>query len=158
MQAELDDVLTYTCTDFRNRVPAAHAALLALSRSGSHPGLAPALLELVRVRASHVNRCPLLEQLHARRARSLGVPEAQLRTLPSWRTSPHYTERERAALAWCEALTQRPHLRDIGLLDIAAVVRGVFEEDEFVHLTVAIAGITAWNAAAVGLALREDGK
>lgn len=113
--------------------------LVRFVRSGTLP---PQLLELVKLRASQMNGCAYCLDLHHRRARRVGVPEAQLDTLAAWRESPVFSDKERAALGWTESLTQ---LHD-GVPDgVWETVRAQFSEREIVDLSIAIVDINSWN-------------
>src|SRR4051812_21821952 len=83
----------------------AYKGMLALHRASTHTSLEPALLELVRTRASQINGCAYCVDMHTKDARSKGETEQRLYGLSVWRETPYYTERERAALEWTEALT-----------------------------------------------------
>ncbi|MGC2289113.1 MAG: carboxymuconolactone decarboxylase family protein [Thermoplasmata archaeon] len=109
-------------------------------RSGTLP---PMLVELVMLRASQINGCTYCLDLHYRRARRVGVPQAQLDTLPAWAESPAFSEKERAALAWTESLTRvaRGHVQD----STWDLIRAHFSEREIVDLSIAIVEINAWN-------------
>jgi AhpD family alkylhydroperoxidase len=135
--------------EMHKAAPDAYAAMLALSNYTRDCGLEPLLLELVKTRASQINGCAFCIQMHARDARRLGETEDRLYMLPAWREAPHYTPRERAALAWTEALTALTdgHAPDA----VYAEVRAQFSEAEVVKLSLAIATINAWNRLAVGL-------
>ena len=136
------------------RLNAHHAApdamkpLLALSEYVNHCGLEPALLELVKTRASQINGCAFCVHMHTRDARARGESEERLYLLSAWRESPLYTERERAALAWTEALTlvAETHAPD----DVYDEARRHFSEAELVKLSVAIGLINTWNRIAIG--------
>jgi len=110
--------------------------------------LEPKLRELVTVRASQINGCAYCVDLHAADLRKKGDTERRLYALPVWREAPFFTPRERAALAWTEALTLLPqtHAPDA---DFAAV-REQFSERELVDLTLAIGTINTWNRLSVG--------
>lgn len=135
--------------EFHKAAPEAYKAMLALSNYTKSCGLAPALLELVKTRASQINGCAFCIQMHAAEARKLGESEERLLMLPGWREAPHYTPRERAALAWTEALTRitEGHAPD----PVFAEVRAQFSEGEIAELSLAIATINAWNRLAIGL-------
>jgi AhpD family alkylhydroperoxidase len=109
-------------------------------RSGPLP---PTLVELVRLRASQINGCAYCLDLHYRRARRAGVPQAQLDTLQGWDESPAFSDKERAALAWTESLTRvyKDHVPG----SVWDIVRAHFSEREIVDLSIAIADINAWN-------------
>ncbi len=111
-------------------------------------GLEHSLVELVKLRASQVNGCAYCIDMHARDARANGETAARLDLLPAWREAPVYSQRERAALAWTEALTlvAQTHAPDADY----ALVCDQFSERERVALTLLIATINAWNRIAIG--------
>jgi AhpD family alkylhydroperoxidase len=113
-----------------------------------HSGLERSLLELVKTRASQINGCAYCIHMHTRDARAHGETEERLYLLDAWRESPLYTERERAALAWTEALTliAETHAPD----DVFEAVKRHFSDDEIVKLTVLIGTINTWNRIAIG--------
>ena len=129
--------------DFPAAVPAAFRAMLALQQQADSGTLAPRLRHLVKLRASHINGCAYCIALHVAQAEQAGEAPQRLHLLPAWRESPGYDARERAALAWTEALTlvHRTHAPDA---DYDAV-RAQFSEAETAELTLAIATINAWN-------------
>ena len=88
--------------------PAAMAAMLGLDEYVGQSDLEPALLDLVRTRASQINGCAYCVDMHTKDARARGETEQRLYALPVWRETPFFTERERAALAWSEAVTLLP--------------------------------------------------
>lgn len=106
------------------------------------------LLELVKLRASQMNGCAYCIDMHTKDARANGETEQRLYTLTAWREAPFYTERERAALAWTEALTSisEGHAPD----EIYQQTRTQFTEPEVVALTMAIVAINGWNRLAIG--------
>ena len=110
-------------------------------------GLEPALLELVKIRASQINGCAFCLAMHMRDARQLGEGEERLDLLPAWREAPLYTARERAALAWTEAVT----LITDGHVPatLYETVRQEFGEKELVDLTYAVVAINGWNRLAI---------
>jgi AhpD family alkylhydroperoxidase len=110
-------------------------------------GLEPGLIEFVKLRASLMNGCAYCVDLHAREARAQGETERRLFAVPVWRETPFFTPRERAALAWTEAVTNvwRDGVND----DLYDEVRAHFSEKELVDLTVAVIAINAWNRLAV---------
>jgi AhpD family alkylhydroperoxidase len=112
-------------------------------------GLEAVLLDLVRLRASLMNGCEYCIHLHSAELRKLHEPDERIAGLADWRGSGAYTQRERAALAWCEALTniQEGHAPDA----LYAEVRAHFGEVETVNLTLAITTINAWNRIAIAL-------
>lgn len=112
-----------------------------------HSGLEHPLLELVKMRASQINGCGYCLDMHAKDARAGGETEQRLYVLPAWREAPFYTERERAALEWTEAVTliSENDMPD----DLYQRVRQQFNEKELVDLTLAIATINTWNRLAI---------
>ena len=112
-----------------------------------HCGLEPALLELVRLRASQINGCAYCIDMHTKDARAAGETEQRLYVLSAWHEAPFYTDRERAALAWTEALTLISETEiDDELYDS---IRLHFSENELVDLTLAITAINSWNRFAI---------
>jgi AhpD family alkylhydroperoxidase len=124
--------------------------LAALHTSVDKGGLEQSLIDLVRVRASQINGCAFCIYSHTAEAREHGEIEQRLYMLDSWQESPLYSDRERAALAWTEAVTliSQTHAPD----EVFATVRAQFTDDEIVKLTMAIADINAWNR--FGIAFR----
>lgn len=136
---------------FCERLPQAVEALRTLSRI-SEQNLDKALVELVKVRASQINGCAYCLQLHLNWARRAGVPQSTLDRLAAWREAPGFTEAERAALAWAEALTDPGRRAEID--SARQALQEMFAEEQLLRLTVAIATINAWNriAGALGFA------
>jgi AhpD family alkylhydroperoxidase len=109
-------------------------------------GLEHALLELVKIRASQINGCAFCIDMHTKDARGAGETEQRIYALNAWRETPFFTERERAALAWAEAVTRiGGGVSD----DLYAQARQQFSEKELVDLTWAVAAINAWNRVAI---------
>lgn len=133
--------------NFYKASPDAIAAMLALSNFTANCGLEHSLLELVKTRASQINGCAFCIHMHTRDARAAGETEERLYLLSAWRESPLYTPRERAALAWTEAVTliARSNAPDADY----AEMRRHFSEDEAVKLTLAINVINSWNRLAI---------
>lgn len=106
-------------------------------------GLEPTLRELVKTRASQLNGCAYCIDMHTKDARAAGETEQRLYALDAWRETPFYTDRERAALEWTEAITliADGHAPD----ELFVRVRQFFSEEELVNLTLAIASINSWN-------------
>jgi len=106
------------------------------------------LLELVKMRASQLNGCAYCLDMHSKDARAAGETEQRLYLLNAWRESPFYSERERAALAWTEALTRISKTKDVSdaLYD---EVRKQFSDKELVDLSLAIIAINGWNRLAI---------
>lgn len=127
--------------------PAAYKPLIELQAYTDQCGLEPSLLELVKTRASQINGCAFCLEMHTREARAAGESEARLYLLNAWHESPLYTDRERAALAWTEAVTR---VSETGVPDAAwKAVSAAFSEAEIANLTVAIGMINVWNRLAV---------
>ncbi|MGH6617532.1 carboxymuconolactone decarboxylase family protein [Sphingomonas sp.] len=130
-------------------IPDGLKAMMAVEASIAASGLEHSLLELVKMRASQINGCAYCIHMHATDARSHGETEMRLYMLNAWRESPLYTDRERAALAWTEALT---HVADTGAPDADyALVSAQFSEEEQVQLTLLIGSINLWNRLQIGL-------
>jgi AhpD family alkylhydroperoxidase len=123
--------------------PQAFQAMMGLEKYIHSTGLERPLLELVKMRASQINGCAYCLDMHWKDARAAGETEQRLYMLDAWRESPGYTDRERAALEWTEAVTlvSQTHVPD----DVYAVVREHFDEKELVDLTMAIVAINGWN-------------
>ena len=107
----------------------------------------PKLRELIRIRVSQLNGCAYCIDMHTKDARAIGETEQRLYALPAWREAPFFTERERAALAFTEAVTQLPvdHVPDQAYEALAAR----FTADEVAALVALIVAINAWNRIAV---------
>jgi len=122
-------------------------ALVALEAQIQASGLDKSLIELVKTRASQINGCAFCISMHTADARKQGETEQRLYLLNAWRESPLYTDRERAALAWTEAVTliAETHAPD----DLYENVRAHFSEAETVNLTMLIGAINAWNRLAI---------
>src|SRR5690606_38208137 len=122
--------------DYEKAAPDAYRAMLKLNQYVETCGLDRTLLELVKIRASQINRCAYCLAMHMREARALGETALRLDLLPAWREAPCYTKRERAALAFCEAMTL---IADAGVPDdVYAEARAQFADDELVKLALAI--------------------
>lgn len=122
-------------------------ALRALHSEIVACGLEPALLELVRIRASQINGCAFCLDMHTKDARAMGETEQRIYAVSAWRETPFFTPRERAALEWSETLTcvAQTHAPD----DVYESVRQHFDEAEFVALTFAVMEINSWNRLAI---------
>lgn len=127
--------------------PHAYPAVAALQKYIDSCGLERLLLELVRLRASQINGCAFCLDMHTKDARALGETEQRLYLLSAWRGSPFYTDRERAALEWTEAVTlvSETHVPD----EVYERVKKHFSPLELVNLTAAIAMINTWNRLSV---------
>ncbi|HKT11841.1 MAG TPA: carboxymuconolactone decarboxylase family protein [Terriglobia bacterium] len=129
--------------------PAAYRAMAALESYVKHSSnLERPLLELVRMRASQINGCAYCLDMHSKDARAAGETEQRLYTLDAWRETPFFTDRERAALAWTEAITliASSHAED----EVYEEARKQFSEEELVNLTLAIVTINGWNRLSIG--------
>ncbi|HVJ08937.1 MAG TPA: carboxymuconolactone decarboxylase family protein [Acidisarcina sp.] len=133
--------------DYAKASPEALKAMWGLENYIRHCGLEHPLLELVKVRASQINGCAYCLDMHNKDARAAGETEQRLYSLAAWEETPFYTERERAALAWTEAVTLvgEEHVPD----HVFEQARACFNEKELVDLTMAIVTINGWNRLAV---------
>jgi AhpD family alkylhydroperoxidase len=124
-------------------------ALLGLGRYLDQAGLEESLLDLVVTRASQINGCAYCLDMHTKDARARGESEQRLYLLEVWRECPFYSERERAALLWSEAVTlvAEGHVPDA----VYEEVRKSFGDDELVALTMAVIAVNAWNRLNVAL-------
>src|SRR5881394_3618697 len=128
--------------DFQEQTPDAYAAVLALGQVAAKAGMDKQLLELVKLRASQINGCAFCVQHHILLSESLGMSADKLNLVVVWRETPLFSARERAALAWTEALTLLPG----GVSDeVYAQASAEFSETELTYLTSAIASINTWN-------------
>lgn len=134
--------------DFAKASPTAYKALLGVENYVRESGLEHSLLELVKLRASQINGCGFCVDMHASDARKAGESERRLAAVSVWRETPFFSPRERAALAWTEALT-RLSQQPVPDGDFAAL-REHFSEREMVDLSLAISAINSWNRLAVG--------
>ena len=128
--------------------PETMKAVAAIEPIIAASGLDASLIELVKTRASQINGCAFCIHMHTRDARAHGETEERLYLLNAWRESPLYTEKERAALAWTEALTlvAETHAPD----EAYEAVKAQFQPKEIVELTLLISTINAWNRFAIG--------
>ena len=131
-----------------NAAPAAYEALSGVEAYIQRCGLEVSLIHLVKMRASQINGCAYCLDMHSKDARRLGETEQRLFLLNAWRESPLYTERERAALAWTDALTliADTHAPD----EVFAEVRAQFNDKELMDLTALIGMINLWNRLSIG--------
>lgn len=128
--------------------PDGYKALLGVESYVRQCGLEKRLLHLVKMRASQINGCAFCLDRHAKQARDEDESEQRLYLLNAWREAPIYTPRERAALAWTEAVTRiaDTHAPD----DVYEELRAQFSDKEIVDLTIAIGMINLWNRAMIG--------
>ena len=129
--------------DFTRVSPQVLKPLFALQAQIEASGLEHSLLELVKMRSSQLNGCAYCLDMHSKDARAAGESEQRLYLLDAWRETSLYTERERAALAWTEAVTlvAEGHVPD----EVYDEVSNVFTEQELVALTLAITAVNSWN-------------
>lgn len=133
--------------DYARVAPGALRAMYGLEQYARTSGLEVGLLELVKLRASYLNGCAYCVDMHTKDARLEGETEQRLYATPVWRETPFFTPRERAALAWTEAVTE---VGRSGVPDaVFAEAREHFTEAELVNLTLAIIAINGWNRLAI---------
>ena len=128
--------------DFMTQAPDAFEIVRALGQVAAKAGIDKPLLELIKLRASQINGCAFCVQFHILQGESLGIPVDKLNLVVVWREAPQFSARERAALAWTEALT----LLTGGVSDeVYAQASAEFSEQDLTYLTSAIASINVWN-------------
>lgn len=135
--------------DYRKHAQEALKAMLGIEEYLSKCGLEHSLLHLLKMRASQINGCAFCIDMHSLDARALGETEQRLYALDAWRETPFFTDRERAALAWTEAITlvSQTHVPD----DVYEDLKKHFTEKEIVDLTFVAAVINTWNRLAISL-------
>lgn len=133
--------------EYAKVAPNAMSAMHGLEHYVRQTGLDPSLLELVKLRASQINGCAYCVDMHTKDARARGESEQRLYATVAWRETPFFTARERAALAWTEAVTQVSwqHVTD----EVYQRARQHFDEKELVDLTIAVIAINGWNRLAI---------
>lgn len=133
--------------DYTKAFPQGTNALLHVGNVIKTAGLDPALMELVKIRASQMNGCAYCIDMHTKDARAMGETEQRIYALAAWRETPFFTEIERAALSWTEALTniQDGHVPD----EIYQNVSGHFDEASLMKLTLTVTQINTWNRIAI---------
>jgi AhpD family alkylhydroperoxidase len=133
--------------DFYKANPSAIKALLGLEDRIAKSGVEKPLAELVRLRASQINGCAFCVDMHTADARKGGETDRRLATVTVWRETPFFTDRERAALEWTEAVTlvSVDHVPD----SVWNAVRPHFSDEEIVDLTLLVAAINSWNRFAI---------
>jgi AhpD family alkylhydroperoxidase len=133
--------------EYAKVAPGALRAVYGLEEYVRQSGLDHGLVKLVKLRASYINGCAYCVDMHTKEARAAGESEQRLYAIPVWRETPFFSERERAALAWTEAVT---HLGHDGVSDeLFASTREHFSDQELVNLTMAVIAINSWNRLAV---------
>jgi len=135
--------------DPRKAAPGALRAMFGLEQYLRSCGLERKLLLLIEFRVSQINGCAYCLDMHSKDLRAAGETEQRLYLLDAWRESPFYTERERAALEWAEAVTvvAHSHVPD----EVYESARGQFTDTELVNLTLAVAAINSWNRLSISL-------
>lgn len=133
--------------DYVKVFPEGIKAMYHLGHIVNNSGLEHSLLELVKMRASQLNGCAYCLDMHSKDAIAAGETTQRLFGLDAWEETPYFTDRERAALAWTEAITniQQGHASD----EVYNYVRTQFSEEELVKLTFAITQINSWNRLAI---------
>ncbi len=139
-----------TRLDPRKAAPEAYRAMLALESAVRATGLESSLLDLIKLRASQINGCAFCIDMHSKDLRAEGESEERLYLLDAWREAPFYSDRERAALAWTEAITliTEGHVPN----EVYEDARQHFTDDELAKLTLALVAINGWNR--FGIAFR----
>lgn len=129
--------------DLRQASPEGMKAMGSLHAFVHDCGLEQSLLELIKLRASQINGCAHCIDMHTKELRAMGIDEQRLYLLNAWEDSPFYSERERAALAWSEAVTRvaEGYVRD----EVYEIARSQFSEKEIVNLTLAVIAINGAN-------------
>jgi AhpD family alkylhydroperoxidase len=129
-------------SDFQALAPDVYEIVTTLGRIAAKAGIDKQLLELIKLRASQINGCAFCVQYHVLQAERLGVPVDKLNLVVAWREAPQFSARERAALAWTEALTSLTGGVSDSIYEEASVE---FSDKELTYLTSAIASINVWN-------------
>jgi AhpD family alkylhydroperoxidase len=129
--------------NYGKTAPGVYDAMEGLEKYLGQCGMEESLLHLSRLRASQINGCAYCLDMHWKDLRAIGENEQRLYSLDAWRECPYYTDRERAALAWTEAVTliAQDHVPDA----VYQEARSHFSEKELSDLTLAVAAINAWN-------------
>jgi len=129
--------------DHKKVSPEALKAMFGLERFVNQSGLETGLLDLVRMRVSHINGCAYCLDMHSKELRAAGESEQRIYSLDAWGETPFYDEREQAALAWAEAVTlvREGHVPD----EVFNQAREQFSDEELVNLTMAVVAINGWN-------------
>ena len=134
--------------DYKDASPEAFKALLHTEMQVHKSGLETSLIELVKMRASQINGCAYCLDMHSKDALAMGETTQRLVLLSAWHETPLYSARERAALAWTEAITRIASTQDISDA-LYAEARQHFDEKSLVDLTLAIIAINSWNRMAI---------
>ena len=129
--------------DYLKSARGAYHAMLGIEHYLQQSGLEESLQNLIKLRVSQINGCAYCIDMHWKDLRAAGESEQRLYGLDAWEESPYYTDRERAALAWAESVTniQDGHVPD----EVFERVKGFFNEKELADLTLAVTAINSWN-------------
>ena len=129
--------------------PSAYRVMFGLEKFIHESSIEPKLAHLLKMRASQINGCAYCLDMHSKDLRAAGETEQRLYLLDAWRESPMYTDRERAALEWAEAVTliTQGHVPD----EVYERVRAQFSEEELINLTMAVVAINGWNRLNIAL-------
>lgn len=134
--------------DYWDKAADALKGMVNLEKTVNESELEASLIELVKLRASQINGCAYCIDMHTKDAREDGENEQRLYALNAWQETDFYSDRERAALMWTEALTE---ISDCHITDeLYESVREYFSEDEMIILTLSIVAINGWNRLAIG--------
>jgi AhpD family alkylhydroperoxidase len=133
--------------DYAKVAPGAYHAMLGLEKYLHESGLEESLLHLIKLRASQINGCAYCLDMHWKDLKAIGEQDHRLYELDAWEEAPFYSDRERAALAWTDAVTRVADSRVAD--DVYNEVRQHFSEKELADLTLAVATINAWNRLAI---------
>jgi AhpD family alkylhydroperoxidase len=129
--------------------PDGYNAMISLQKVVDKSSIDPKLLELIKMRSSQINGCAYCLDMHSKDAIAIGENEQRLHVLAAWREAPFYSPRERAALAWCESLTE---ISKEGASDeVYEALAILFSPHEIMELSFAILTINCWNRLAIGL-------
>jgi AhpD family alkylhydroperoxidase len=133
--------------DYQHADPKAMKGMMEIEKYVGNSGLDRTIFELVKMRASQINGCAFCLDMHSKDARAAGETEQRLYGLNAWRETPYYTDKERAALEWTEAVTliSENNVPD----ELYNSVREHFDEQELVALTMAVVAINGWNRLAI---------
>jgi AhpD family alkylhydroperoxidase len=143
----IEEIVMQPRIHYAKVAPGAMTAMQGLETYVLHCGLERPLIELVKLRASQINGCAYCVDMHTKDARAAGETEQRLYAVSVWEETPFFTERERAALAWTEAVTLvgQEHVPD----EVYQQARSSFGETELVNLTLAVIAINGWNRLAI---------
>lgn len=133
--------------DYAKVAPGTYQAMLGLEKYLHQSGLEESLLHLIKLRASQINGCAYCLDMHWKDLKAIGEQDHRLYELDAWEEAPFYSDRERAALAWTDAVTRVADSRVPD--DVYDEVRKHFSEKELADLTLAVATINAWNRLAI---------